>query len=668
LFQEAITFIEHYMGQKPQSKYIFSEVLEEQDLDFNSFSTFQTLYMGFEANIVSGSPPDSCFFSSVDISDFQSASHLIMHDYENLKEMNSKSAKASVPQSKEKTKNKTQKNLVRKPTSVPKTVVINGNGGKQTLVQRIAPCAANYAAVLCNPWNFGIEACLPCDLLPLASNKNCAFTRTTLTVGTGGIGYIWIRPVAVNDQWSVAFSNSVSSPALGSALSSAISSIAYLANCPYTSAQFGNEEVSARNTAFGVRIKYTGELMNRNGVVYSFEHPDRLDLSSWTFQEVIDSNFCRQQAVLGKNWDAAVCCSGPVAPSNLEYTSDIYQGTPGVWIGVIITGKPGDTYMVDYANRTEYLGSSISQKTMSHPAGSQYGSVIAAAKDQVLSTGPLRPTDAPSMFDKVKSFIGENLPFIVEGGRALGGLVSSMVTGNPAGAIMAAGAVSNLLSPTHNVPKLLNHQIHSVRQKEQHLGTPYVFLPFDPLVQKMFDWRVGKFTDVDNYMFFHGSPKSEMFARPVYPRLWSELGDDEELFAMLRTVNNLSIAMCNDGEISVATYTEWFDRASELLAAYFNDDVPPKLTPEGCKNAVPVMVDGSEGKYVISPEMRATLSDEEFSAIQKQVMEDYNSPSEVARRAARSEEYARQQERWRNDQLVAETELLAAKMLELKKK
>lgn len=484
---------------------------------------------------------------------------------------------------------KTEKRIIKPKPQNQNHVKVQDKKSRQHIVQAISPCAANYLKILCDPWDFGKEACLPADLFPLPSNKNCAFTRTTMVIGTGGIGFVWMRPIACNDQWSIAFTNAGSGGGLNTALSGMTgSSIAYLANCPYTAAMFGNDEILARNTSIGVRIKYTGELMGRNGVCYTFEHPDRDNLDSWTIQEVIDSNFCKQQAVLGKKWDAAVCASGPIAPQNLEFTKDIYQGSSHVWIGIIVTGKPGDSYMVDYANRTEYIGSAASQKTPTRPAGGQFGAAVAAVKDQVLSSGPLKPTDTRNAWDKFKEYISETVPMLTEGVKVAGGIMSTVVTGNPVGIVTAAGSAVNLMNQltgrgavreidgTH---KLQAHQIQATKhhgtKDVKKLSAAHEFTPYDPLIRDMFNWVMFAI-DESAYYSFIPLPKSEKFLRPFDTIFGSLTPEQVAIGGYLAQVNEDFFLKSNDpGTFTHAQVLTYLDKVQDLLDAYFSDEVPP---------------------------------------------------------------------------------------------
>lgn len=432
-----------------------------------------------------------------------------------------------------------------------------------------------------------------------------------MVVGEGGIGFVWIRPVACNDLWSCAFTNATSTGGLNTALSAmGGSSLAYLANCPYTAAMFGNDEILARNTSFGVRIKYTGELMGRNGVVYTFEHPDRDSLDAWTIQEIIDSNFCKQQAVLGKKWDAAVCGSGPVAPINLEYTKDPNQGSTNVWIGIIVTGKPGDTYMVDYANRTEYIGSSASQKTPTRPAGSQFGSAVAAVKDTVLSTGPLKPTDTKSVWDKFTSYVAESVPYLVEGAKAVGGAISSVVTGNPVGALTAANSMMNMFTMTQNTPKLLTHQVQAIKHtpsKQVHrLGAAHSYTPYDPLIRHMFTWYFIATSSITHYSHIP-IPKAELFIKPFDLPTVDVPEDQLPLCVCLNScfICLTQLVLLDPDSTPYSSITTYLLYVQELIDTFFGDDVPPVGIKD--KPEQDVKNEGKNNKQPLDPEEKRKI-------------------------------------------------------------
>jgi len=403
-------------------------------------------------------------------------------------------------------------NFVRDATAMPKRKVVVGEGGKPFLVQPIPHCAANYAMGLCDPWN-GQEVCLPCDLMPLPSQKNYAFCRTDMVIGTDGIGFALVKPSAASDLACVATTKVNSAGDLTTPLQGFTNTLSsYQSNNPFTTAAFMDGVVSARFTAYGISIQYDGKLMDRNGVVYCFEEPDNQSIESWTPNEIFSANFAKQSAVSEKKF--TVCHSGPTDPSDLEFQS----GTAGTLprgldytMGIIVSGLPGDKYIVNAVFRCEYIGNSVSGKTMTHPAGSVFGSVVAAAKDVVLKNGPLKPSDSPSMWDTVKNFVRENAPFLASAGTALAKGAAAIAMRNPALGMSALGdlgaAVMGNSGPTGNVKlsetqKMVmktNSSVHGGgKPKTPHVRADPYFLYDDPYLYQFYDLRLMVAVTDDN--------------------------------------------------------------------------------------------------------------------------------------------------------------------------
>jgi hypothetical protein len=440
------------MKKNPQNNAMYQMILEEHSLDLDVETEFLRLYIGFEAN--PGQTPINFFVGDGD--------EAITHENGNLKSLMSvqktvtkvtktapghvKNPNAAIVKDRKKlAKDLAKQNLVRAP---PKTTtkVVTTPSGKNILVQPIPMCAANYAMVLPDPWN-GMEACLPCDLMPLPSQKNYAFCRTDMVIGTDGIGFALIKPVAAADLPCVDTTTATSAGTLTTALQSFTNTLqSYQSNNPFTTAAFMDGSVSARFTAYGISVQYDGKLMDRNGVVYCFEEPDNQSLESWTPNEIFSANFAKQYAVTEKKF--TVCHSGPTDPSDLEFRS----GTAGTLprgadytMGIIVSGVPGDKYIVNAVFRCEYIGNSVSGKTMTHPAGGVFGAVVAAAKDVVLRGGPLKPADAPSMWQTVKNFVSENAPFLANAGMAIGKGIAAIATRNPAIGMSALGDLGSAI-------------------------------------------------------------------------------------------------------------------------------------------------------------------------------------------------------------------------------
>jgi hypothetical protein len=182
-----------------------------------------------------------------------------------------------------KNKTPTQKNIKR-------STKVVGRQKPDGLVYRVPECAAMYAAALVDPFDTPAGACVPADLFPLPSSKTKTFIRGKFALGTTGFGCIFARPVSANDAQSVVGTTAASVGGSATLLSAFTNTTAQLATqVPYTTAQL-TEGVGARVVACGLRIKYIGQLMSRNGVVLSYEDPDHRDISTSFSFDTLGSN------------------------------------------------------------------------------------------------------------------------------------------------------------------------------------------------------------------------------------------------------------------------------------------------------------------------------------------------------------------------------------------
>ena len=417
---------------------------------------------------------------------------------------------AVVKDAKKLAKDLTKANLVRPSTVQIQPKVVKTASNKNVLVQPIAKCAMAYAVGLPNPW-IDKEICLPCDFYPLASLKNYAYSRGVMVIGTDGYGFALIKPGAANNLASISCTSVTSAGGANTALSAFSNTQTYLqSNNPFDSTAFMNGNVSSRFTAYGIKIQYQGKLMDRNGISYIFEEPDNQSIEGWTPAELQSANFTRQSAVTEKQF--AVCHSGPTDPSDLEFRS----GSNGIWprgqaytMGILVVGVPGDKYMVDAAFRCEYLGNTVSGKTMTHPVGPQFGAAAAAHKTQLLETGPLKPSDSPSIFQKFKDFISDNGQFLWNGAQAIGKGVAAVVSRNPALAASALESVGNMFLPAPTAQlRLTDTQrmiLHANREKHTTSATTY-FEWSDPYLFQYYDFKyvARVYTDIGgDYKAFH---------------------------------------------------------------------------------------------------------------------------------------------------------------------
>lgn len=291
---------------------------------------------------------------------------------------------------------------------------------KQEIAYRIPDCVSHYLAAMIDPFQAPAGACVPADLFPLPSSKCKVFARGRMQLGLSGIGWVAVAATAMNN---VACLQMTSASSVGST-ATAFSSFTNLTtiNCtqlPYPNTAFTNGNVLWRPVSLGVRVKYIGQLMDRNGVCIGFEDPDHQEFRSKSFDSLNSNPYTEVSRVGSDEWDMGVCSSGPVQPRELEFVPDTYMpGNGDFYLGIAVSGVAGDVYEVEMFEHVELIGTVVVNKTRSHAEPAMFGKVIEAAKD-MSGTKPLQPKNAPTLWERFKGFVRESLPALVETGAGL---------------------------------------------------------------------------------------------------------------------------------------------------------------------------------------------------------------------------------------------------------
>jgi hypothetical protein len=285
---------------------------------------------------------------------------------------------------------------------------------KQELAWRIPECVHHFMHALVDPFEAPAGACLPCDLFPLPSSKFKVFVRGRMNLGTSGIGFAVLTPTAANDSSFLQTTTSTSVLPSNAALTTATN----LQNLLCTQNQFiggsfGANQVAVRLVSFGLRAKYVGQLMDRNGVVTAYEDPDHQDARRFSYDQLNSNPYSDIHRVGSEQWDASVCSSGPVTPGEVEFLNTNYPlGSTTAPIVLAVSGVAGDLYEVEGYCHYELIGLLVPNKTKSHAEPGFFGKVIEAAKS-ITDSGPLSPSKGPSLWERFTSSVREGLPQIV---------------------------------------------------------------------------------------------------------------------------------------------------------------------------------------------------------------------------------------------------------------
>jgi len=346
---------------------------------------------------------------------------------------------------------KTEKPIKTTKQQKPKTVKQDAKSQKPTkvvgrqkpdqLIYRVPHCAALYAAALVDPFRAPGGACVPADLFPLPSSKVKTFLRGRFSLGTTGYGYITARPGAATTSMVVTATTAASVGGTATLFSAYTNlSTVVMAQCPYTSAQI-TAGVGARVVACGVRIKYIGQLMNRNGIVLAYEDPDHKDFApAFSFDTLGGNPYCKASRVGDELWDSEVCFSGPTTPTDIEFQQSDYPLGINLFMGMAVSGVAGDAYEYEFFQHLEYIGNIVVNKTPSHADAQAFGKVVETSK-ALTQDKPLQSSDIGGFWNHLKESFISSMPKIISAGREIYGAVTGP---NPISILRAAGAMTSL--------------------------------------------------------------------------------------------------------------------------------------------------------------------------------------------------------------------------------
>lgn len=304
---------------------------------------------------------------------------------------------------------------------------------KAALQWKVPDCAMHYMTALVNPFDAPTGACLPAELFPLPSGKFKVFVRFKFNLGTAGIGFCSATPSFTSDGSCITATTSSSVLASSALFNTAtnMNNVTCSQN-QYTNAQSAGA-VSFRSVAYGLRIKYIGQLMTRNGISISMEDEDHRDVRGlYSFDTLSAAAYSHAERTGEAEWDNAVCCSGPTNPNEFDFLNASSSAT---WpLLIAISGVAGDLYEGEFFHHYEAIGNVVTNKTRSHSDPEMTGKVLESTKS-VVEQHPLSPKDGPSVFTRFIEGVKSSIPTIV------GGLANRIIPGSGGFVEMLTGAL-----------------------------------------------------------------------------------------------------------------------------------------------------------------------------------------------------------------------------------
>lgn len=311
-------------------------------------------------------------------------------------------------------------------------------------------CAGKYAESLANPFSGPADACMPATPAIMSRKVRC-FIRTQTTVGSAGVGFACMQPLAANDG-AVAAGNIGTAAAYTSTAGYAGPATQAIPVCnpatagvipnnhngDYAIAQFGTQGVQARLVSMGLRVRYAGTELNRGGRVILLEDPEHSDFSvnGITLANLLAFDKAKEHKV-GTEW-ITLCQTGPTMPQEYDYSTSAYTpfgaSIPAHYMAAFIQSTANNVFDVEFYWNFEYGGRLVRGKTQSETDDAGHSAVLGAIKvindNQLDSRHPL--------------VAAASKPDAGQTGKVLSGLVQKYAQKNTSGWITkAVGSVKS---------------------------------------------------------------------------------------------------------------------------------------------------------------------------------------------------------------------------------
>jgi len=351
---------------------------------------------------------------------------------------------------KKSTKGKSVKNAPRKGKHPRPTSVLRPPPG-------LTECANKYALAIATPWDPKAEgACIP-TFPSKASQKNTAWIRGSLTIGTGGFGFVIVAPCLANNAGlgCAFYTNSTYSGTSVLATSSSIGTTvnsSYL-NTPWAATNFVSSftsqppAISGRIVSAGLSLCYTGSELNLGGEVFALVEPNHGNLNGFTQTGLLAYKEAKIIDVTSERRCSWITTSG-IDSNEVQYPNSTDAGispfiyypfsqnqildtsisnTGGAPLCFQVTGTLGNTYRFEYVQHTEFIGANASpMATPTHSDARGFEMVNTAAnRIPQMSVANKSASTLTLMSHALRDVIHESQPAVTQIAKGLGRMALS---------------------------------------------------------------------------------------------------------------------------------------------------------------------------------------------------------------------------------------------------
>lgn len=280
---------------------------------------------------------------------------------------------------------------------------------------KLGHCASKYALSLANPFTGPPDACMPVTPACL-TRKVRTFLRTQCNIGTAGVGFVAMQPLAGNNGVVTGGSIGTAAVYVSGSTYAGPSTVAipdlnptttgvvpFNHNGDYTIGSFATNGVQARLVSMGLRVRYAGTELNRGGRVILLEDPEHVGFGSVTGLLNLGTMLAYEKSKehkVGTDW-ISLCSTGPVVPQEFDFVPSAYtpfapatpSGNGCHYLVAFLQGTAGNVFDVECYWNFEYTGSVVRGKSYSeaddHGAAVVLGAIKSVNDNQLDSRHPL---------------------------------------------------------------------------------------------------------------------------------------------------------------------------------------------------------------------------------------------------------------------------------------
>lgn len=320
---------------------------------------------------------------------------------------------------------------------------------------KVSECALKFGMALKDPFSLQARgACIP-TLPSKETFKQYAQTAVTMVVGSSGYGHFLLTPAVSNISPQCVYTNSatagygssanptlVSGGGLSSGWATTTLPLVFGASAFSSGTTDSETNLQGKIVSVGVKVRYTGTVMNCGGLITSYSSPTHADL--WGIAPATLNNYVGVRRYVIKPGVTYIQSSGPSCEDDLDFPSAALRtGTTtleylqpwsgGLYLGGTAAGfdqyavaasdsygpapivfsiqsTPGNTFDVEFCMNVEYTGATanfLATPNVADPVGTSTMMTAASYANELLNSNPEKSIE--TVWKTALNRVGEEL-------------------------------------------------------------------------------------------------------------------------------------------------------------------------------------------------------------------------------------------------------------------